>query len=144
MARGENGSLVFLFVNKGTDQSPQWVEAGLQDGLEESESIDMIEGNPKGQGSKIYVAGEDTSTLTLNNFWAKDDTALAWLIQAARQKKEVVARIQYGQDPTEPDVISEATFLISGRNASWPRNAAATCSFTLQRTGPWHTVGEGE
>jgi len=130
-----NGADVLLRVNTGTYAVPVWTTVGSQQDVDFGETSDMIDVSSKNSRSRKLLYGRYSASVTLSYLYIPDAADLAALKAAIRGGTVMKIRRQYsGTD------IEEADCLVADKKDTFPDQAPATGSVTLEVSGDWAAV----
>lgn len=130
-----NGSDVLLLVNTGTDVSPVWTAVGSQRNVEFPESVEAIDVSSKDSPNRRVTGGRYQASVTLEALYVPSDLAYTKLKTAFRARTLIKIRRREQSIDTE-----EASALITEMSPSFPDQAEATISVTLEIDGAWAAV----
>lgn len=130
-----NGSDVLLLVNTGTDAAPVWTAVGSQRNVEFPESVEPVDVSSKDSPNRRVIGGRYQASVTLESLYVPSDLAFIKLKTACRSRQLIkIRRQEAGTD------IEEASALITELSPSFPDQAEATVSISLEIDGAWQAV----
>lgn len=126
---------ILLYVNTGTEASPNYVVLGGQSGATLNRSTNVIEVTAKdANGWTENVAGIKSWSVEAEGFIVANDSAYQFLEDAWLNGTELEVKISYPSGKTYKGKV-----LISDFPEEFPGDDAATYSLTFTGTGPLTT-----
>lgn len=128
-----NGTNVVLYVNTGTDLSPEWTAVGSQRDVAFDKSNDKIDMSNKITGrAAVWEYGRLEQSLSLEALYVPDDLGYQKLDEACENGKMIMIR-KY----EEGVAVKEADALVEKISERDPDQEACTVSIDLAISGTW-------
>lgn len=138
------GNNALLYVNTGTVDTPVMTSVGLQRGLSDEATREMIDASHKGSDHAKSVYGRQSGTITMDalepdpDYGGAGDTHAA-LKGAMDDKQPIICQIvKVGTQGTT--VTLEAECLVGTLSTEYPDNDVATISLELTKQEPFTEV----
>lgn len=127
-----NGSAVLLLAQTVVGPPGTYVLVGSQKDAKVDKKGSTIEITDKTMTDKAYIAGERSSTLTLDSLYVPNDTAMAAIMAAYKNNTPLI--IEWQESGT---VLEYATCFVTQISKDAKEAAASTISVTLEVSGGW-------